>query len=56
MTEKDLVELRERLQEIFNEGNYDPEISHHEADRALLNAINDPEVTRLYDLRNQWYA
>lgn len=34
----------------------DPEASHSEADKALLDYIGDKEVTKLFDDIKKWYA
>ena len=34
----------------------DPEYDHYEADKALLDYINDPEVTRAFNDVHKWYA
>ena len=47
-------ELLARLRECI--ANADAEACHLEADRALLDYINDPEVTALYGQAEKWYA
>ena len=36
--------------------NHDEEIAHKAADRALLEYINDPEVSEVFDSIRKWYA
>jgi hypothetical protein len=34
----------------------DPEVTHIEADRALLAYINDDEITKAFEAITKWYA
>ena len=34
----------------------DNEMAHSEADTALIEFINDPEITKAYDAVGKWYA
>lgn len=34
----------------------DPEYAHGEADRLLLDYLNDPEITAAYEAITRWYA
>lgn len=34
----------------------DPELSHQEADRLLLEYINNEEVTKLFNDLERWYS
>ena len=53
MTKKQLLE---KLKDIDNSGNHDPEAAHYEADCALLGYIGDKEVAKAYDKIKKWYA
>lgn len=50
-------ELRAKLQEIATRGNKDPEVNHEDADKALLQYINDEGIRELfwYEIK-KWYA
>lgn len=48
--------LRQRLEEIRSQNYGDPESAHLEADRALLEFIDDREVEKAYDRIEKWYA
>ena len=52
MTKK---ELKEKLDELYHLPN-DEEEAHILADRALLDFINDPEVTKKFLRIYKWYA
>lgn len=50
-------ELICRLNFIANGGlKDDEEVMHVKADEALLEYINDPEVTKAFDSIDKWYA
>lgn len=56
-------ELIEKLEEAANtsityKGNkhLDVECAHIEADKLLIEFINDPDVTQAYDAVPKWYA
>lgn len=49
-------ELIERLENIKKEYWWDTEEAHVEADSALIEYINDEEVTKAYDNIDKWYA
>ncbi len=36
--------------------HYDPEVAHREAERLLLQYINDPRITVAFDALEKWYA
>ena len=40
----------------LSESNYDIEEGHSQADGWLLEYINDPEVTELFNDLEKWYA
>lgn len=48
-------ELIKKLKMIFDL-NGDVESAHAKADEALLEFINDKEVTETYDMIEKWYA
>jgi hypothetical protein len=50
MTKEELVEV---LRNCYKD---DPEEAHIAADRALLEFINDPQVTKLFKKIEKWYA
>jgi hypothetical protein len=50
-----IEELREKLIKAFN-GPGDKELTHMDADDLLLEYINDPEVTRIFNEADKWYA
>jgi len=50
-------ELLQRLNFIANGGlKDDEEVMHIKADEALLEYINDPEITKSFDAIDKWYA
>lgn len=51
MTKKQLLDKLKSCLEY-----YDIEKSHSDADEALLNFINDPEITKAYNKLEKWYA
>lgn len=51
MTRKELLES---LSELANFS--DDEVAHYEADQALLDYINDPEVTGAWGKIPRWYS
>lgn len=53
MTIKELIARLQAIEE--NLGN-DEEVAHLEADSALLEYINDSDVTNAYDQIGKWYA
>jgi hypothetical protein len=53
MERDDLLRL---LQIIAEQQNGDPEIAHSNADQALLDYINDEEVTVAYEAIEKWYG
>lgn len=54
MTKKE--KLLNRLKEISGKMNGDPEVAHGEADRALLEYINDSEINAAFEEVEKWYA
>lgn len=50
----DIQELKQRLD--FLGAQKDKEERHELADKALLEYINDPDVTRLFEEMDKWYA
>lgn len=53
MTKEDLLK---RLNEINENYRYDPEICHQKCDSALLDFIDDEEISKAYDEVEKWYA
>ena len=53
MTKEELIL---RLEEIHKTDEEDKEISHRQADKALLDFIDDIEVNYAYDEIDKWYA
>jgi hypothetical protein len=51
-----LDELRAFLRQFAYGTGADPEMSHVQADKALLAYIGDPEVMRLFADMEKWYA
>lgn len=51
-----LETLRDELKKLAEKVNFVPEGDHVEADKLLLEYINDPEVTRLFNEIEKWYA
>ena len=49
-------ELVAEMQRIILANRVDPEASHAEVDDLLVQYINDPEVTELFDKMEKWYA
>lgn len=54
MQEK-LESLKEKLKDLVESGG-DPEICHMIADKALLDFIDDADVTRLFNEVKKYYA
>lgn len=52
----DREELLRRLKECREKYGNDPEAAHSRADEALLEYINDSEVTAAYEAITMWYA
>lgn len=52
----DKKELLERLRYIQEELPEDEEMCHFQADKALLEYINDSDVTNAFDKIEKWYA
>jgi hypothetical protein len=50
------ADLIKKLEDITRDPQMDTEEGHAAADRALVEFIDDPEVTRLYDALPKWYA
>ena len=50
MTKAELLRL------LAEANTFDTEVGHGEADRALVNFINDPDITAAYDAIDKWYA
>jgi len=53
MTKK---QLKEKLEFIAKNMNRDPEAAHGRADDALLEYINDKDITNAFSNVNKWYA
>lgn len=53
LTRDGLVDI---LKQCITLSQGDPDYAHGEADRALLNYINDKEITELFDNIIKWYA
>jgi hypothetical protein len=51
-----IEELRAELEALVGPSLRDPERYHGEADDALIAYINDPEVTRLFNAIDKYYA
>lgn len=51
MTEKELIDKLNELND-----KYDTETAHAEADRLLLNYINNDNITKAFDKVNKWYS
>lgn len=49
-------ELLEKLRWCVQYDEADPEATHCEADRALIDYLNDSEVTDLYNQLTRWCA
>jgi hypothetical protein len=43
------MDLITNLTGVYNNGQYDPKIAHEDADKLLVEYINDPVVTELYN-------
>lgn len=50
MTKDELLEILKDSKE------HDAEISHEDADEALLKYINDPEITEAFMAMTRWYS
>ena len=48
--------LIEKLKELATAVNFDPAKDHVTADQLLLDYINDPLITKLFDEIEKWYA
>ena len=53
MSKMSIEELRERLRGLHGE---DADTNHREADQWLIEYIDDPDVTRLFDQLVRWYS
>ncbi len=53
MTKKELIS---KLLEIAERNGSDYEVVHSEADDALLEYINDTEVTKTFEELGKWYS
>ena len=53
MTREKLIE---NLKWLYNKRGGDPEANHADADKWLLEYINDPEVTNAFNAIEKWYA
>lgn len=53
MTKQELLEILKKLEE---RETYDIELVHIEADNALIEYINDPEIKKAYEEIPKWYA
>lgn len=49
-------ELLKKLRELQALSQDDEEVAHADADDALLEFINDPEVTVAFEAIKKWYA
>jgi len=49
-------ELLVTLKEVYNNGVYDEEAAHIQADYALIEFINDNEIREAYNKIGKWYA
>jgi hypothetical protein len=48
--------LKTKMRELYNGGKYDPKNAHIELETALLEFIDDDEVTALFDQFNLYYS
>lgn len=53
MTKEELLTLLKKLEVI---SLHDKEVAHGEADDALIEYINDPEIKDAYEAIEKWYA
>lgn len=53
MTKQELIES---LAECADIALSDPEVAHSDADRVLIEFINDAEVTEAYEAIEKWYG
>lgn len=53
MTKKELIA---KLEAAANESMHDPEVGHYQADMLLLEYINDPKVSEVWEKVCKWYA
>jgi hypothetical protein len=53
---KDTAELVKALRKLKTDPNLDIEDVHVEADRLLVEFIDDPEVTKAFEDIDKWYA
>ena len=51
MTKKELLEIF-----VDTQKKYDPEFAHEEADKALIEFINDKEIEEAFNDMVKWYA
>lgn len=49
-------ELLVILKHCVEEAEHDREVAHSNADKALINFINDEEIRAVYDSIEMWYA
>jgi len=50
------AELKEKMEEIYGNGDYDPEGAHCNLDDLLLEYIDDEEITEIFKKFTLWYA
>ena len=53
MTKQELVSI---LTKLYNDGDYDQEEAHIDADNALIDYIDDVEIQKAYSRIGKWYA
>jgi hypothetical protein len=51
VTKQELLDILKKCAE-----DLDPEVAHRDADGALLEYINDPEIEAAYRAITKWYA
>ena len=56
MTIEELIEKLQAIAKLESQGGNDIEANHVNADKLLLEFINNPEVERIYNSFEKWYA
>ena len=52
ISREELLRILKELAEL----KHDPEVAHSEADEAIINYINDPEIEKAFEEVPKWYA
>jgi hypothetical protein len=56
MNKKKKSELIKKLEELYTYADFDQEKAHIQADQALLDYIDDPDIGNLFHEIPKWYS